>query len=50
MTTTMMKMMTTITTLLCFRYTGYCPQLRFKCGRTYGADTDKLTKVSKVVI
>ncbi|XP_028391194.1 protein FAM166B-like isoform X2 [Dendronephthya gigantea] len=26
-------------------YTGYCPRLRFKCGRTYGADTDKLTRL-----
>ena len=26
-------------------YTGYCPRLNFKCGRTYGADTDKLTRL-----
>lgn len=34
------------TSILSYRYTGYCPRLRFKCGRTYGADTDKLTRVS----
>ncbi|XP_046851470.1 protein FAM166B-like [Xenia sp. Carnegie-2017] len=26
-------------------YTGYCPRLRFKCGRTYGSETDRLTKL-----
>lgn len=31
--------------IIIVRYTGYCPRLRFKCGRTYGADTDKLTRV-----
>jgi hypothetical protein len=34
-----------ITRMKFVRYTGYCPRLNFKCGRTYGADTDKLTRV-----
>ena len=34
---------------LCFflinRYRGYCPQLKYECGHTYGIATDKLTSV-----
>lgn len=26
----------------CFRYAGYCPQYRFRCGETYGSLTHKL--------
>ena len=29
------------------RYRGYCPQLKYECGHTYGIATDKLTTVSK---
>lgn len=28
------------------RYRGYCPQLKYECGHTYGIATDKLTTVS----
>ena len=27
------------------RYRGYCPQLKYECGHTYGIATDKLTSV-----
>ena len=27
------------------RYRGYCPQLKYECGHTYGIATDKLTAV-----
>ena len=37
------------TVLICFflinRYRGYCPQLKYECGHTYGIATDKLTSV-----
>lgn len=37
-----------ITAFIFFRYRGYCPQLKYRFGKTYGAETYELAKVYSI--
>jgi hypothetical protein len=33
-----------------YRYGGYCPQIKYRIGKTYGTDTHELAQVIKIYL